>query len=216
MTKKETKVSSIVRDRFTISARKAVKVAQEEAASYGQSHINPVHLLLGLMQVKGEAQGVLLEEGLTVERVRTVIEQFTVNLGPSPGPPLNLTPETQQVMKTAVEEAEKHRNRQLRSGHLLLGILALDHTSLMEVLDIHPDHIRELVEQSLQRPVTTADFRGRTGHQAALVEILEIKNAGCALSSLTLSLNVTRRSLTPCSLFSSHEPRFMHVNTARM
>jgi ATP-dependent Clp protease ATP-binding subunit ClpC len=145
---------SIVRDRFSLSARQVVGLAQEEAARYQQSHIAPAHLLLGLMQAKGEAQGVLLEEGLTVEHVRTVIEQLTVDLGPSLDPPLHLTPETEQVMKTAFEEAVQRQNRLIRSGHLLLGILALADTSLLEALEMNPEHIREQVEQALQFPVT--------------------------------------------------------------
>jgi ATP-dependent Clp protease ATP-binding subunit ClpA len=66
-------------ERFTVDARQAVKLAQEEARRLGHGFIGPEHLLLGLAAVRsGPAWESLDDFGLGLERLR---ERVAVMVG---------------------------------------------------------------------------------------------------------------------------------------
>jgi ATP-dependent Clp protease ATP-binding subunit ClpC len=62
-------------DRFTERARKVVTLAQEEASRFNHDHIDPAHLLVGLLrEERGVAAQALAASGVTLEAVRERLE----------------------------------------------------------------------------------------------------------------------------------------------
>lgn len=58
---------------MTPRAKRAVKLAEEEARRLGNSYIGTHHVLLGLILEDGIAAGILDRRGVTLEQVRAAV-----------------------------------------------------------------------------------------------------------------------------------------------
>ncbi len=108
-------------DRFSVHAKEALLMAQEEAQKHGRGYIGPEHLLLGLLRVKtGFAATVLPGLGIDAAVVETRLES------PPEKPAIQRlipTSRTKRVIETAFRLASDMQHRCVGTGHLLVGLV---------------------------------------------------------------------------------------------
>ena len=114
-------------DRFTEEARRVLTLAQDEARRFDHAHIGTEHLLLGLIREEdGVGARALTRLGRDLPKIRTAVE-FVLQRGALPVVgEVGLTPGGKRVIELAVDEARGMGDRDISSGHLLLGLLRED------------------------------------------------------------------------------------------
>ncbi len=112
-------------ERFTQRARRALSLAHREAETDHKENLGTEYLLLGLLVEGGGVAGRALQElGLDAKRVREIILRVNQDY-PSPAPAsrkLSLSPDTQQVLEFAIEEARSIGHHYIGTEHLLLAL----------------------------------------------------------------------------------------------
>jgi len=139
-------------ERFTQRARRVLSLAHQEAERARQSQIGTEHLLVGLVEEEGGVAGrVLREMGLEVERVREMVNRLSGE-GRGSTEKIELSPETQQVLEYAIEEARRLGHHYIGTEHLLLGLIRSEGMALevLRRLGITPDEIRRQTRRVLQ------------------------------------------------------------------
>jgi ATP-dependent Clp protease ATP-binding subunit ClpC len=142
---------------FTNAARRALKLAQQEAERMNHARVGTEHLLLGLLyEKKGAASRVLHQLGLQsgdvqhwAERLSTVRRRSSLLKRE-----LDLTPRTQRVLELAGDEARRRGDSRIDTHHLLLGLARQSDGTALEILNhlgITSDQIRRYTDQTLQR-----------------------------------------------------------------
>jgi ATP-dependent Clp protease ATP-binding subunit ClpC len=122
-------------ERFTEKARRAIFFARYEAGQYGSSNIGAEHLLIGILRDDGLTVLRLLAPQATAEWFRTEIEKQIVRHVPTSATiELPLAPDCRTILISATEEADKLRNRRVRTEHLLLGMLRLKDSLVAQLL----------------------------------------------------------------------------------
>jgi len=129
-------------DRFSVQAKEALLMAQEEAQKDGQGHIGPEHLLLGLLRVKsGFAAAVLPALAIDAALVRAHLESLPEK---SPIQRLIPTSRTKRVIESAFRLASEWNHRYVGTGHLLMGLVSEADGAAAAVFkekDVTPDWI---------------------------------------------------------------------------
>jgi ATP-dependent Clp protease ATP-binding subunit ClpC len=111
-------------DKFTERARRALRLAQEEAQRLRHNYIGTEHLLLGLIREgDGVAAKVLSSLGVELDKARSSVESIIgrgdrVVLGE-----IGLTPRAKKVIELAVDEARHLHHHYIGTEHLLLGLV---------------------------------------------------------------------------------------------
>jgi len=117
-------------DRFTDHAKKTMSLARQHAMRLGHDYIAPEHMLFGLLGLpSGSALAVLKQLGVDRDTLAKDIEQA---MRPEPNPvttgQLPFTHQAKKVLKHMLEEAMRLRHHDIRSAHVLLGLLLTDGT----------------------------------------------------------------------------------------
>jgi len=121
-------------ERFTKQARKALKLAQEEARKFNHSYIGTEHLLLGLLQDRNSAAVRVLEElGVNPDHVRRTLERLIKPGRRAPGQ-LTLTPRIKRVLALAMDEARRLGHNFVGTEHLLLALVKEEEGLAVDVL----------------------------------------------------------------------------------
>jgi ATP-dependent Clp protease ATP-binding subunit ClpC len=148
---------------FTNAARRALKLAQQEAERMNHARVGTEHLLLGLLyEKKGTASHVLHQLGLQsgdvqhwAERLSTIRRRSSLLKRE-----LDLTPRTQRVLELAGDEARRRGDSRIDTHHLLLGLIRQSDGTALEILNhlgITSDQVRRYTDQMLQRQPVFAD-----------------------------------------------------------
>ena len=111
-------------ERFTDRARRVVVLAQEEARLLNHDYIGTEHILLGLVhEEQGVAARALTELDISLEAVRTEVEE-TVGQGTSPSPGhIPFTPRAKKVLELSLREAIQLGHNYIGTEHILLGVI---------------------------------------------------------------------------------------------
>jgi ATP-dependent Clp protease ATP-binding subunit ClpC len=97
--------------KFTNRAEKAIEFAGETAAELGHNYIGTEHLLCGLVKEgSGLAYKVLINQGITEEKIEELIEDLIGRGEPLEELPEGYTPRTKRVFEIAFMEAKKLNN----------------------------------------------------------------------------------------------------------
>ena len=111
--------------KFTRQAKAALQKAESAARSWKHSYIGTEHILVGLLKEQEGTAGKILEEfGVDSEKLETLITQLIAPSGvlvaeKSAG----YSPRAQKIKEQAVKEAEKQKEEQAGTEHLLLAML---------------------------------------------------------------------------------------------
>ena len=111
--------------KFTRQAKAALQIAESAARSWKHSYIGTEHILVGLLKEQEGTAGKILEEfGVDQEKLENLITQLIAPSGvlvaeKSAG----YSPRAQKIKEQAVKEAEKQKEEQAGTEHLLLAML---------------------------------------------------------------------------------------------
>ncbi len=124
-------------DKFTVKSQQAVQQAQGRAAELGNPEMQPVHVLLALVEDReGVVPAVLEKIGVPVERLESNLHQVEEKLprvsgaAAQPGPGAALT----RALEQAFKEASNFKDEYVSTEHLLLGISHLKGDAANEAL----------------------------------------------------------------------------------
>src|SRR5579885_2073628 len=111
-------------ERFTDRARSVVVLAQEEARLLNHNYIGTEHLLLGLIrESEGIAATALERLGVSLEVVRSRVEEIIGYGGSSPSGHIPFTPRAKKVLELSLREALQLGHNYIGTEHLLLGLI---------------------------------------------------------------------------------------------
>ena len=111
-------------ERFTDRARRVVVLAQEEARLLNHNYIGTEHLLLGLLrESEGVAARTLGALDISLEAVRTSVEDIIGVGGGAPGSHIPFTPRAKKVLEMSLREALHLGHNYIGTEHLLLGLV---------------------------------------------------------------------------------------------
>jgi ATP-dependent Clp protease ATP-binding subunit ClpB len=112
-------------DKLTVKSQQAMQRAQERAAEFGNPEMQPVHLLLALVEDReGVIPAVLEKIGVPTERLENELHKIEENLprvsGAASQP--NLSQTLNKVVDQAFREAANFKDEYVSTEHLLLGV----------------------------------------------------------------------------------------------
>jgi ATP-dependent Clp protease ATP-binding subunit ClpC len=111
-------------EKFSERARRVLTSAQEEAQNLNHNYIGTEHILLGLIrEEEGVAAKVLMNQGISLSKVRSAVE-FIIGRGEkAPVGEIGLTPRAKRVIELAIDEARHLSHNYIGTEHILLGLL---------------------------------------------------------------------------------------------
>ena len=116
--------TSAMFERFTDRARRVVVLAQEEARLLNHSYIGTEHILLGLIhEGEGVAAKAMESLGISLEAVRSQVEEIIGQGGSSPSGHIPFTPRAKKVLELSLREALQLGHNYIGTEHILLGLI---------------------------------------------------------------------------------------------
>jgi ATP-dependent Clp protease ATP-binding subunit ClpC len=150
---------------FTARVRRALQAAREAAHALGNDHVGPEHMVLGLIRDRaGSAVSALIACGVDLATLESVIEdamraQRTTSR--ESGPDLSYTSDSKRVLERAMEAARDLASAHVGTEHLLLGLLADEHSDARRLLltagvtdEVVRTHISRLSANEDQAPAS--------------------------------------------------------------
>ena len=111
-------------ERFTDRARRVVVLAQEEARLLNHNYMGTEHILLGLIhEGEGVAAKALESLGISLEAVRSQVEEIIGQGGSSPSGHIPFTPRAKKVLELSLREALQLGHNYIGTEHILLGLI---------------------------------------------------------------------------------------------
>ncbi len=111
-------------DKFTENAQKAINLAREASYRLSHNYIGTEHLLIGLLQVDGVARRVLVENGVSVDKVLELVNQL---IAPSNGVEMmdagNFTPRSKRILDQSYKEALRMKASLVGTEHILIALI---------------------------------------------------------------------------------------------
>jgi hypothetical protein len=146
--------------RLTDEARRAVRLAEDNARLLNHGRIGTEHLLLGLIEEgDGLAAQVLGSLGVSLPGARERAEAVT-GRGPGPSPArLSWTPRARKALELSLREALRTGHNNIGTEHILLGLLRAGDGTGMQVLASLDVGAAQLRQQLLDQ--------ARNGHTAS-------------------------------------------------
>jgi ATP-dependent Clp protease ATP-binding subunit ClpC len=155
-------------ERFTDRARRVVVLAQEEARLLNHNYIGTEHLLLGLIhEGEGLAAKALESLGVTLEGVRSQVEDMIGVGTATPQGHIPFTPRAKKVLELSLREALQLGHNYIGTEHILLGLLREGEGVAAQVLmkiGLDMQKIRQTVLQAMQ------GYQGQQGEGKAGAE----------------------------------------------
>jgi ATP-dependent Clp protease ATP-binding subunit ClpC len=111
-------------ERFTDRARLVVILAQKEARLLNHNYIGTEHILLGLIREgEGVAAKSLESLGISLEGVRSQVEEIAGRGEEAPSSHIPFTPRTKKVLELGLREAQQLGHNDIGTEHILLGLV---------------------------------------------------------------------------------------------
>ncbi|WP_427888288.1 ATP-dependent Clp protease ATP-binding subunit [Kribbella sp. GL6] len=157
-------------ERFTDRARRVVVLAQEEARMLSHNYIGTEHILLGLIhEGEGVAAKALESLGISLEAVRSQVEEIIGQGQQAPSGHIPFTPRAKKVLELSLREALQLGHNYIGTEHILLGLIREGEGVAAQVLvklGADLNKVRQQVIQLLsgyQGKETTAPGTGNQG-----------------------------------------------------
>ncbi len=140
-------------ERFTDRARRVVVLAQEEARMLNHNYIGTEHILLGLIhEGEGVAAKALESLGISLDAVRTQVEQTIGQGQAAPNGHIPFTPRAKKVLELSLREALQLGHNYIGTEHILLGLIREGEgvaAKVLETLGADLGRVRQTVIQLL-------------------------------------------------------------------
>ncbi|HEX2090546.1 MAG TPA: ATP-dependent Clp protease ATP-binding subunit [Actinomycetota bacterium] len=155
-------------ERFTDRARRVVVLAQEEARMLNHNYIGTEHILLGLIhEGEGVAAKALESLGISLEAVRSQVEEIIGQGQAAPTGHIPFTPRAKKVLELSLREALQLGHNYIGTEHILLGLIREGEgvaAQVLQKLGADLNRVRQQVIQLLQG--YTGKEGGQPGEQA--------------------------------------------------
>lgn len=116
-------------ERFTIRARRAVILAQEEARRLNHNFIGSEHVLLGVLRmIDGPVETLLSQLGITADAVQQTVVAIVGSGRSQPAEHIPFTRGGKQALTSALHFALRLGDNDIGVEHILLGLLDLPDT----------------------------------------------------------------------------------------
>lgn len=114
-------------ERFTKRARRVIEVSQQRARTLNHDYLGTEHILLGPIQERdGVGAAVLRSLGVSLDGVRSAVEE-TIGAGTrSPDGHIPFTPQAKEVLQLSLRESLELGHNYIGSEHILLGLIRED------------------------------------------------------------------------------------------
>lgn len=160
---------------FTKRAYKAIELGYQEALRLHQKHLQPAHLLFGLVaEEEGVAAMALRHLDVSLSQVRVVVEQLPEQGAQGSMQEMHLSASAQTVIDLALNEMHHLHHRFLGTEHLLLGLTMCEGEQevdeLLEKLNITTEQIRTQVINLLEHLTPTSGQGPSQGTTASKVK----------------------------------------------
>ena len=124
-------------EKLTVKSQQAIQQAQSRAAEFGNPEVQPVHLLLTLIEDReGVIPAVLEKIGVPIERLESDLHQIEEKLprvaGASAQP--GLSQALNKALEQAFREATNFKDEYVSTEHLLLGVAHIKGDSARDAL----------------------------------------------------------------------------------
>src|ERR1700754_4193530 len=143
-------------ERFTDRARRVVVLAQEEARMLNHNYIGTEHILLGLIhEGEGVAAKSLESLGISLEGVRSQVEEIIGQGQQAPSGHIPFTPRAKKLLELSLREALQLGHNYIGTEHILLGLVRENEGVAARILldfDADSDKIRNEVIRMLSGP----------------------------------------------------------------
>lgn len=126
-------------ERFTDRARRVMQLANSEANKEHYDNVEPLHILVALLEEKGGIASVILTDRMQIDRTELIkkarkrISQFRPKLsneeiasGIERNPRLNLDPAAKNIVREAIEGAKNLGHNYVGTEHLLISMAHQD------------------------------------------------------------------------------------------
>ncbi|WP_157244501.1 Clp protease N-terminal domain-containing protein [Nonomuraea typhae] len=122
--------------RFTDRARHCVVASQEEAKATGHDHIEPAHIVLGLLREPAAlAAATMVALGADLDTVKeAMINSMPAGTG-SPEPHVPFAAQSKKILELTLREALRMGHNYVGTEHILLGALSLPEAPAIIVLE---------------------------------------------------------------------------------
>jgi ATP-dependent Clp protease ATP-binding subunit ClpC len=154
-------------ERFTDRARRVVVLAQEEARMLNHNYIGTEHILLGLIhEGEGVAAKALESLGISLEAVRSQVEEIIGQGQAAPTGHIPFTPRAKKVLELSLREALQLGHNYIGTEHILLGLIREGEgvaAQVLQKLGADLNRVRQQVIQLLQG--YTGKGEGQPGEQ---------------------------------------------------
>ncbi|HLF70376.1 MAG TPA: ATP-dependent Clp protease ATP-binding subunit [Actinomycetota bacterium] len=141
-------------ERFTDRARRVVVLAQEEARLLNHNYIGTEHILLGLIsEGEGVAAKALESLGVSLDSVRSQVEEIIGSGTASPPGHIPFTPRAKKVLELSLREALQLGHNYIGTEHILLGLIREGEgvaAQVLQKLGADLGRVRQQVIQLLQ------------------------------------------------------------------
>src|SRR5246127_1131481 len=181
-------------ERFTDRARRVVVLAQEEARMLNHNYIGTEHILLGLIhEGEGVAAKSLESLGISLEGVRSQVEEIIGQGQQAPSGHIPFTPRAKKVLELSLREALQRGHNYIGTEHILLGLIREGEGVAAQVLvklGADLNRVRQQVIQLLsgyqgKEPVESGS-RGRGGESGSPSTSLVLDQFGRNLTAAAL------------------------------
>jgi ATP-dependent Clp protease ATP-binding subunit ClpC len=156
-------------ERFTDRARRVVVLAQEEARMLNHNYIGTEHILLGLIhEGEGVAAKALESLGISLEAVRSQVEDIIGQGQSAPTGHIPFTPRAKKVLELSLREALQLGHNYIGTEHILLGLIREGEgvaAQVLQKLGADLNRVRQQVIQLLSG-YTGGKGEGQPGEQA--------------------------------------------------
>jgi ATP-dependent Clp protease ATP-binding subunit ClpA len=150
-------------ERFTDRARRVVVLAQEEARMLNHNYIGTEHILLGLIhEGEGVAAKALESLGISLEAVRSQVEEIIGQGQAAPTGHIPFTPRAKKVLELSLREALQLGHNYIGTEHILLGLIREGEgvaAQVLQKLGADLNRVRQQVIQLLQGYTETPEGR---------------------------------------------------------
>jgi len=161
-------------ERFTDTAIKVIKLAQEEARRLGHNFLGTEQILLGLIgEGSGVAAKVLHSLGVTLKEAREEIEKIIGRGSGFVAVEIPFTPRSKRVLELSLEESRTLGRDYIGTEHLLLGLIRDGEGVAARVLlnlGVDSTEVRTKVIQRLSETTSTLTDSSRTRKKTSTLD----------------------------------------------
>ena len=157
---------------FTEKANQALNFAIDAAKELGHTYIGSEHMLLGILKEdSGVAAEALTGQGVTYEKLESLIKEEVGTANKTNVTPDDFTPRSKRILQKAMLYAARLHNNYVGTEHLLLAILEENDSygvRFLESLGVHPKELFGELGGRLQNgePESAGEAAGAPGGKA--------------------------------------------------